>query len=68
MPSCLEEAGGPDCLYVSPDDPIALANAMKEMIEDEYVQERISRAKKYITRFENTNVAEQVCNIYRQLL
>ena len=66
--SCLEEAGGPDCLYVSPDDPIALANAMKEMIEDEYLQERISRAKKYITRFENTNVAEQVCKIYRELL
>ncbi len=66
--SCLEEAGGPDCLYVSPDDPIALANAMKELFEDEYLQERISRAKKYITRFENTNVAEQVCNIYRELL
>lgn len=66
--SCLEEAGGPDCIYVSPDDPIALANAIKEMIEDEYVQERISRAKKYITRFENTNVAEQVCNIYKQLI
>ena len=66
--SCLEEAGGPDCLYVSPDEPIALANAIKEMIEDEYVQERISRAKKYITRFENTNVAEQVCNIYKQLI
>ena len=66
--SCLEEAGGPDCLYVSPDDPIALANAMNELLEDEYLQERISRAKKYITRFENTNVAEQVCKIYRELL
>ena len=29
--SCLEEAGGPDCLYVSPDDEEALAAAVRQL-------------------------------------
>ena len=66
--SCLEEAGGPDCLYVSPDDPIALADAISQLIDEPNIQERITRAKKYITRFQNTNVAEQVLSIYKQLI
>lgn len=66
--SCLEEAGGPDCLYVSPDDPIALADAISQLINEPNIQERIARAKKYITRFQNTNVAEQVLSIYKQLI
>ena len=66
--SCLEEAGGPDCLYVSPDHPIALANAINQLINEPNIKERIARCQKYITRFQNTNVAEQVLNIYKQLI
>ena len=66
--SCLEEAGGPDCLYVSPDHPIALANAINQLINEPNIKERIARCQQYITRFQNTNVAEQVLNIYKQLI
>lgn len=65
--SCLEEAGGPDCLYVSPDDPIALANAITQLMNESNIHERIAKAKNYIKRFENTNVAEKVLNIYQEL-
>ena len=65
--SCLEEAGGPDCIYISPDDPQALANAVIQLSEENNIQERFARAKAYVKRFENTNVAGQVLDIYRQL-
>ena len=32
--SCLEEAGGPDCLYVSPDDVEGMANAICATVSD----------------------------------
>ena len=31
--SCLEEAGGPDCQYVNPDDESALAQAIEHIID-----------------------------------
>ena len=65
--SCLEEAGGPDCIYISPDDPVALANAINQLIKDSNIQERIARTKEYVKRFENTNVAGQIHDIYKQL-
>ena len=33
--SCLEEAGGPSSLYVSPDDSAALADAIQRVLTDE---------------------------------
>ena len=66
--SCLEEAGGPDCLYISPDDPQALANAIIQLSKENDIQERIAREKAYVKRFENTNVAGQVADIYKQLI
>ena len=65
--SCLEEAGGPDCIYVSPDNPIALSEAIIQLMNEDS-QRRIERTKEYVSRFENTNVAEQIHNIYQQLV
>ena len=67
--SCLEEAGGPDGLYVSPDDPRALAAAVSDLLRGAPGrEERIRRSRDYVRRFEGTDVAGQVLNIYRQLL
>ena len=66
--SCLEEAGGPDCLYVDPDDDEAMAQAIRRVLkETDGRDNRIAKAQQYITRFENSNVAQQVLDIYRQL-
>ena len=65
--SCLEEAGGPDCIYVSPDNPIALSEAIIQLMNEDS-QRRIERTKEYVSRFENTNVADQIHNIYQQLV
>ena len=67
--SCLEEAGGPDSLYVSPDDPDALAAAILKLQRGAPDREaRIARSRAYVRRFEGTDVAGQVADIYRRLL
>ena len=67
--SCLEEAGGPDSLYVSPDDEQAMAAAIRQLLRGaEGREERISRSRTYIRKFEGCDVAGQVVDLYRSLL
>ena len=67
--SCLEEAGGPDSLYVANDDPEALAAAVRQvLIGAPDREERIARSQEYIRRFEGNDVASQVVDIYHSLL
>lgn len=66
--SCLEEAGGPDCLYVSPDDPKALAEAVKWTVTSPYRDRIVGSARQYIKRFDNRNVASQVLELYHEVL
>ena len=67
--SCLEEAGGPDSLYVSPDDPSAMAHAIRQSLKGaEGREERIRRSQTYVQRFEGTDVATQVLHLYQELL
>ena len=63
--SCLEEAGGPDTLYVSPDDVEGMAAAITQVLKGaKGRQQRIERAQDYIHRFEGNDVASQVLDIY----
>ena len=67
--SCLEEAGGPDSIYVAPDDERALANAVSLTLKGaEGRQQRIERSQDYIRRFEGRDVASQVIGLYDCLL
>ena len=67
--SCLEEAGGPDNLYVSPDDPEAMAFAVRQVLRGaEGRQQRIERSQQYIRRFQGNDVAAQVMDLYRSLV
>ena len=67
--SCLEEAGGPDCLYVSPDNPQMLAGAMRQTVHGAGGrEERIRRSREYVKRFENKDTARQVAGIYNKIL
>ena len=67
--SCLEEAGGPDSLYVDPDDEKAMAHAIRQVLKGAEGREaRICNSRKYIERFAGNDVAGQVMEVYRQLL
>ena len=63
--SCLEEAGGPDSLYVQPDDVNGMAESIRHVLKGAPGRnERIARAQKYITRFEGNDVARQMMEEY----
>lgn len=63
--SCLEEAGGEACLYVDPDDVEGMKNAILYCIEH---REALNRASpEYVRRFENSDVATQISNVYISL-
>ena len=67
--SCLEEAGGPDSLYVEPDDAEGMADAIRRSLNGaDGRQERIQRSQDYIKRFDGKDVAGQVFQLYQQLL
>ncbi|MBR4729001.1 MAG: glycosyltransferase family 4 protein, partial [Prevotella sp.] len=66
--SCLEEAGGPDSLYVDPDDEQTMAQAIRQSLKGaEGREQRIIRSREYIRRFEGADVANQIIDLYHQL-
>ena len=67
--SCLEEAGGPHCLYVNPDDYEEMAKAVAQLICDkEDRRRRIELSMEYVHKFKGSNLAAQVFDIYKELL
>lgn len=63
--SCLEEAGGPDCLYVHPDDVEGFAQCVSRMLIGSPERDaRIQNSQNYVQRFRGTDVAGQVMEVY----
>lgn len=66
--SCLEEAGGPSSLYVSPTDDQALSKAIKSIYQDPELRERmVCEGRIYARRFEPDKIAESIVGIYKNL-
>ena len=66
--SCLEEAGGPDCLYVHPDDVEGFAQCVSRMLIGSPERDaRIQLSHNYVQRFRGTDVAGQVMEVYNRL-
>lgn len=67
--SCLEEAGGPDSLYVSPDDDIALAEAVNRVLKNnELKTTMIEKGWQYVQKFNSSIVTLQLMNCYLQTI
>lgn len=66
--SCLEEAGGPDCLYVHPDDVEGFAQCVSRMLAGSPERDsRIQLSQNYVQRFRGADVAGQVMEVYNRL-
>ena len=66
--SCLEEAGGPDCIYVDPDDEKALAAAIEKFSTDTaFRQNSIDNSKKYVEKFSEKIQANQLIECYKEI-
>jgi glycosyltransferase involved in cell wall biosynthesis len=67
--SCLEEAGGPHSIYVSPTQPGELAQAIDRVLGDSNLRNNMaSESIAYVGKFDNNLVAEQVMACYKKAL
>jgi glycosyltransferase involved in cell wall biosynthesis len=67
--SCLEEAGGPDSVYVDPLDDAALAAKIMEILENKDLAKTMAeRGLEYLKRFDSRRIAGEIMEIYRKLL
>ena len=63
--SCLEEAGGPDSIYVNPDDYHAMAQAIIRVANDPVQRKSMTdKGKAYARRFSDETLARQLREIY----
>ncbi len=67
--SCLEEAGGPDCLYVDPDDARTLAADIQLVLSDPgLASQMVTRSLDYARRFEPGAIAEAMMQVARRVV
>lgn len=67
--SCLEEAGGPGAVYVSPDDSNACAQAIKLLLDSPERSSAMAQAGyEYVQRFSTDNFFKQTAECYRKAL
>ena len=67
--SCLEESGGPDSRYVSPDDAAELAEQITTLLEDNALRNQMTeKGKAYADRFSDENIADNLMTLYKNLI
>lgn len=67
--SCLEEAGGPGAIYVSPTDPEEFAHAVRRIISSPSLRaDMVARGQEYIKRFAPENFGRGLVDVYDELL
>lgn len=67
--SCLEEAGGPDSMYVSPDDERGLSEAVNSILSNSDLRRQmIENGRHYALRFSEEVQARQLMKAYESLL
>ena len=67
--SCLEEAGGPQSVYVNPDDDIDLAAQIKSIMEEsEKRLKMINSGRQYLEKFNGKLISDQTMHLYQNVI
>lgn len=67
--SCLEEAGGPDSLYVDPDDEKGFADKIALVLNDAALsQQMVEKGMLYAGKFEEKKLAAQMMGVYKNIM
>ncbi len=67
--SCLEEAGGPDSIYVDPDNEAALTAQISHLLSNAGLRQQMSAAgQTYAAGFSDKILTGQIIDLYRQTL
>ena len=66
--SCLEEAGGPDSIYIDPNNEEELAEqVIRILTQPELKKQMIDAGEQYIRRFSEEKIAEELMYLYKNL-
>ncbi len=67
--SCLEEAGGPQSIYISPTDDLTLAKEINKLLNTPLLyQEMVTEGKKYALNFREVEIANALMQVYKETL
>lgn len=67
--SCFPEAGGDAARYISHDDPAALADAIRDVLEDPREAEAmVERGRVHVRRFADDVIAARIREVYERVL
>ncbi len=67
--SCLEEAGGPDSIYINPDDDFELAVQIKNIMGNNEMKLKIvNSGRQYLKKFEGRHISEQIMSLYQNVI
>ncbi len=67
--SCLEEAGGPSSLYVDPNNPDELAQALERVLDDPHLRHRmIDEGLTHAHRFDDEQLFRNLYDVYEKTL
>lgn len=67
--SCLEEAGGPACRYMDPDNAPAWADAIADLLKDADARHRmVTESQAYVQRFNRHDATRQLLALYAEVL
>ena len=67
--SCLEEAGGPDSIYVNPNDPEGLSAAITKVLLSSTLQNEMKeKGLEFVQKFNSPLVTQQLMNCYQKVL
>lgn len=66
--SCFAESGGPDSIYVSPEIPEQIADSIDRLLSDEILlKEIIFKGLKFVQKFDEKKIAEDMSDLYTSL-
>lgn len=67
--SCLEEAGGPDSIYVNPNDPESLSAEITRVLSSSTLQNEMKeKGLEFVQKFNSPLVTQQLMNCYQKVL
>jgi len=67
--SCLEEAGGPDSMYINPTDVTELAYCINQILKSDSLQKKMKRkGLEFVQKFNSPILTQQLINCYKNIL
>jgi glycosyltransferase involved in cell wall biosynthesis len=65
---CFNEAAGPSSIYIDPNDPVEIGEAIDKVLEDENLANHMRvEGKEYVKRFEPELLTQQLIDVYQKL-